>query len=718
LETDDFPFEAISDIAELESWRKELHRPPYHIHKWWAQRLGSVFRAILISAFSPPGTDVMKAFYEPLRLSNAVIFDPFMGSGTTIGEALKLGARAIGRDINPVAHFAVTNSFAPHVRKQVIATFHAIEQDTAPQLKSYYKTRMASGELTDVLYYFWVKTVPCPRCRKSVDLFSTFVFAKHAYPTTHPLRRVLCPGCGNIQNSTTTSDNMRCTICKLAFDPEHGPVNGSKATCRHCNLTFAIVKAVQATKRPPSHRLYAKLALLPDGNKAYLPADDFDRSLFLRAVRHLNRLPNCHPVVRIEPGYNTNQILNYEYRFWHQLFNERQLLCHALLLKRILKIEDGPLRNLFLCLFSGTLEFNNLFTSFKGEGTGAVRHMFSHHVLKPERTPLEANLWGTPRSSGAFSTLFERRLLRALDYLDAPFEIRAHQSRRTLSAEKVFGVSDRMGHDAARSFRAFGSRQLYLSCGDSGATDLPDAGVDAVVTDPPFFDNVHYSELADFFYVWQRYALGKRGTHRSATTRSPREVQTSDPVTFSRRLGRVLLECQRVLKPQGLLAFTYHHSRPEGWQAVLTALHQAGFTVSAAQPIKSEMSVGQPKHQTKEPIDLDVVLVCRKRGMVSHSSIVGPSSLAEAARTAQAQASRFARAGRSLSRNDILVILMAQIVRWLSRSPLADDPAHQLEHQQDRIQSLVDEISERSAADAMKLVSNQYALYDSETRPV
>jgi putative DNA methylase len=64
-----------------------------------------------------------------------------------------------------------------------------------------------------------------------------------------------------------------------------------------------------------------------------------------------------------------------------------------------------------------------MFATFKGEGTGAVRHLFSHHILKPERMPIEANVWGTQKSSGSFSNLFKSRLLRAVDYRDAPFEI-------------------------------------------------------------------------------------------------------------------------------------------------------------------------------------------------------------------------------------------------------------------------------------------------------
>jgi putative DNA methylase len=70
------------------------------------------------------------------------------------------------------------------------------------------------------------------------------------------------------------------------------------------------------------------------------------------------------------------------------------------------------------------LNKSNLFCSFKGEGTGAVRHLFSNHILKPERTPIENSVWGTDKSSGTFSTLYRSRLLKAKSYLNAPFEIK------------------------------------------------------------------------------------------------------------------------------------------------------------------------------------------------------------------------------------------------------------------------------------------------------
>ena len=211
IEDDSFPFEAISDIAEMESWRKEINRPLSHIHKWWAQRLGTVFRAVVLSALAPKGSDVLNLFYSRTQILNAVVFDPFMGSGTTITETVKLGARAVGRDINPVAYFLVRNALAIHDRDGVFETFHAIERDVAPKLLSFYEAQLPDGQLVPVLYYFWVMTVPCPQCQTSVDLFSSYVFAKHAYPQKFPEARAVCPYCGEVNKLRFDATEASCS---------------------------------------------------------------------------------------------------------------------------------------------------------------------------------------------------------------------------------------------------------------------------------------------------------------------------------------------------------------------------------------------------------------------------------------------------------------------------------------------------------------------------
>lgn len=664
IEDEGFPFEALSDIAEIESWRKEISRPLTHIHKWWAQRLGTVFRAIILGTFAPPGSDILSLFYARTRVTDAVIFDPFMGSGTTVVEALKLDARAIGRDINPVAQFAVRNALGRHDRHAVLRGFDSIKRDVAGELHPYYVTDLDNGRTADVLYYFWVKVVRCPRCAAGVDLFGSYIFAQHAYPRKYPEAQALCPQCGAVNPTHYDTSDVRCCECHCDFDPQHGPARGTKARCGCCGHEFPIAKTVRASGRVPDHRLYAKLVLLPDGQKRYMRTTSADEALYERAEQALAMRKDAYPIVEIASGYNTDQAIGYNYRYWHQMFNARQLLGLSILGSRIANISDVGLLELFMCLFSGTLEFNNMFASYKGEGTGAVRHMFYHHILKPERVPLEANLWGTPRSSGSFSTLFETRVLRALDYASDPFEIRLVQKAGKVSSEKVYGLSEPIGHARAADFPQFqtGAR-LYLSCGNSSHTDLPEGSVEAVITDPPFFDNVYYSQLADFFHVWQRHFLGGG----SPTTRVNGEVQHGDGQEFAERLTAVWRECHRVLRDDGLLVFTYHHSRAEGWSCVLAALMNAGFLVTAAHPIKAEMSVATPKHQAKEPIDLDIILVCRKRTTAVRLDDLDDSFLSKAVQVAEHQVDRLRQCGRVLSRNDLRVILMAQLLRPLSR---------------------------------------------------
>lgn len=222
----------------------------------------------------------------------------------------------------------------------------------------------------------------------------------------------------------------------------------------------------------------------------------------------------------------------------------------------------------------------------------------------------------------------------------------------------------------AETFDEFqGGKEFYLSCGDSAKTDFATESVDAVVTDPPFFDNVHYSQLADFFYVWQRHVLGGNGNHNAKSTRSGEEVQQSDPTIFTERLYGVWKECNRVLRREGLLIFTYHHSRNEGWRSVLEAIVRAGFAIAATHPINAEMSVAKPKFQAKEPIDLDIIIVCRKREAASTEASDFKSIIRKATQEATEQIARFNASGRSLSRNDVYVVLMSQVIKWLSLQP-------------------------------------------------
>src|SRR5258705_126719 len=129
------PIEQLHALAELESWRKEINRPIYHVHKWWANRLGSVFRAIVLAGNLGPDADVWEELYRPGHaFRDRVVLDPFMGSGTTVGEALKLGCRAVGVDINPVSYFQVRKALEPVSEKALLVGFGRLEQEAAPRI--------------------------------------------------------------------------------------------------------------------------------------------------------------------------------------------------------------------------------------------------------------------------------------------------------------------------------------------------------------------------------------------------------------------------------------------------------------------------------------------------------------------------------------------------------------------------------------------------------
>jgi adenine-specific DNA methylase len=397
----------------------------------------------------------------------------------------------------------VSTSLQAYSTREVQDTFDHISKTAGEKIRSFYSVKLANGEKAEVLYYFWVKVIPCLLCGYEVELFKTRVFSKNATPKKHSEAKAVCPNCTAINDVRYDAKKVFCHTCETTYNPQTGTVVDKKITCPSCNSNFSVISAVRKLSYPPHHKIYAKMVLTESGKKIYLPADEQDNASYESAALLLNELWGEVPHVEIQSGYNTNQILNYNYKYWHELFNARQLVCFALLSAEIRKIEKPELRTLFACLLSSTLEFNNLFCSFKGEGTGAVRPIFAHHILKPELAPLEANVWGTPKSSGSFSTLFKSRILRALEYKAKPFEFKVTGANGKQQNQKVFGLSNPVYITIADNYQEFVSNNsVYLSVGDSSKTDLPSESVDFIITDPPFFDNVHYSQLADFFYVW------------------------------------------------------------------------------------------------------------------------------------------------------------------------------------------------------------------------
>lgn len=215
-----------------------------------------------------------------------------------------------------------------------------------------------------------------------------------------------------------------------------------------------------------------------------------------------------------------------------------------------------------LIAFSDCLDANNMFCKYE-VAWHKISLFFGLHAYHPIERPTENNVWGTRYGRCTFVKCFEK-VRRAKKFAQRPHErlVDARGSRfnkRTgterIEAYLVQSFGELKKHDNASLLKCQSSEDLSF---------LPNKSVDAVITDPPYFDNVQYSELADFFYVWLRLALkDEYPWFKPDLSSCPDEIVKNDRLGkttdfFSQGLFRVFKECHRVLKDEGLLIFTFH----------------------------------------------------------------------------------------------------------------------------------------------------------------
>src|SRR4051812_23449000 len=137
------PVEELAVLAHREGRRPV---PVYHAHRWFARRFSSAFRAILVAARLSSDGDFWKAFYDGVDLSSLTVLDPFVGGGTSVVEAARLGASTIGVDIDPVAcaitRFELAAADAPDLEDGLAR----LQASAGGRLARYYQTRSGAGE--------------------------------------------------------------------------------------------------------------------------------------------------------------------------------------------------------------------------------------------------------------------------------------------------------------------------------------------------------------------------------------------------------------------------------------------------------------------------------------------------------------------------------------------------------------------------------------------
>jgi hypothetical protein len=250
--------------------------------------------------------------------------------------------------------------------------------------------------------------------------------------------------------------------------------------------------------------------------------------------------------------------------------------------------------------------------------------VFSVHGFPVGLIQCESNLLGIygargkPVGSGGWCNIVEK-YATAKEYCRTPFETDERTGRKKI----VFTSGEMIG---PHGVNGRGPRAIHLVAGDSAIEEIPDASLDIVLTDPPYFANVQYAELMDFCYVWLRRFLPGKKAFRRVTTRHAAELTGNDAMGrdiahFSEGLSAVFQRMKRALKPGQPLAFTYHHNDLAAYYPVAAGLLDAGLVCSASLPCPAEMGGSIHISGTASSI-IDTVFVCRSTGTVPRSMIV------------------------------------------------------------------------------------------------
>jgi len=315
------------------------------------------------------------------------------------------------------------------------------------------------------------------------------------------------------------------------------------------------------------------------------------------------------------------------------MFNARQLIVHAALLRAISNCKNEDAAEFVLGAFQQYLRNQCLFTIWN-VSADKLEPMFANNNYHPKSTMVE-NCVFADLGRGNWQSQYGN-MNSALAWASDPWE-RVHNgnlgSRHSHLAEYLTGASEKaMCHDPLTYNESLAclSSSEHLTCGTSTELEtIPDGSYDSVITDPPFGGLLHYSELADFFYVWLRLALKDKYPEYFAAEYTPKAMEAvanrarhpgddeetgrgNADVFYQRLLTACWHEAKRILKPAGILSFTFHHSEDAPWVSVLESLFDAGFYLQATYPIRSDETKGTGQFGSKM-IEYDIIHVCRQR---------------------------------------------------------------------------------------------------------
>ena len=603
-----------------------------------------------------------RAYETPIHtdFSNITVLDPTAGGGSIPFEAMRLGCKVIANDLNPVATgiematLQYPAQFGDSLLKDIEHYGALLEKTVSEKMAPYYYFAKPQGEERKALL---------KQCGGSEELFKRFDVPEYDQQGLLYCREVTCPHCGErapLLNAFALSKKkdgwmvlpkieglpgskkVRFIPTRLANgkgphgeDPEAGTVYHGTGTCIHCGQAIESEEIKRQARGESSYgkwsdRLYCVVGVReqpkldkqgkvqvytsgPDKGKVRTEKAIFFREPVQKDLDAISRADEALkqgwaaweamdliPVEKIPEGHKTAEPLRLGIDHWYEMYTSRQLLgiltaMEALrtmtpaIVSQCGKERGNAIIHYLQYMIDKCVDYNSRQTRWhysRGVAVGTFgRHDFSLKWSFCEMIftgPFAGLRWGLDQILDAYKG-----------------------TCTLLKGSKV---------------------QVPTILNGSAATmDIPDKSVDIICVDPPYYNNVQYAELSDFFYVWEKRTFrdlypetfGRRLTNKQdeAVANPVRDGSAADADhVYERLMGEIFAECRRVMKDDGVLTMMFTHKTQEAWETLTRALIENGWIISSSFPVDSEAAASLHQRDIAAAAS-SIFLACRKRDM-------------------------------------------------------------------------------------------------------
>ncbi len=554
--------------------------------------------------------------------SRPVVLDPFAGGGSIPFEAARFGCAAIANELNPVATAILTGTVDLPFRlspdfADVIRRWGAVWADRA---KSRLDTFFPLETWETIAAYIWAHTVPCPATGRPTPLAPDYWLARGKAGRDVAVALEADPDTGHVTRRIVEGAQAKVWGDRPTY-------KSGTATSIWSGQTFDSKYIVERAQAGEMGEMLLAVSVTRQGQRGRqfrTPSDADLAAVEAARVEIGRRLPGWEiddlvPSELIQPGKKTNEPRRIGITQWRQMFTPRQLLTAATALEELRSVvaearaelgeDEARALGLYLAFaLDKSVDYNGMLSSWHASRT-TVRNVFDRHDFSFK--------WSFAEFDGAHALI--------------PWVV----ENAAMNHQKVTALLDTDSLGGPRVAQPATVRM-------GSATDLvgiETGSVDAVVTDPPYYDNVMYGECSDYFLVWLRRSL--RDTwpqfcELSASDKQAEAVANSSlfedvaPSARGRRkagaktasdladehyeelLTRCFAEANRVLKDDGVMTVMFTHKRVDAWDTLGQALLGTGFSVASSWPVhtESEHSLHQAK---KNAASSTILLTCHKR---------------------------------------------------------------------------------------------------------